>query len=147
MKYFRHITSVLTIVLIVVLAAGTVIEKLHGSEYALAHVYGTWWFVGLWALIAACIVIMLIKHKGDAKHCVSTIGKWSAALHLSILFILLGALLTMLTGQHGKMKLEPNRPNNHFFIIFSVLLFKLYPHHFYHAHACCNPCRHRSCLS
>ncbi len=116
MKYFRHITSVLTIVLIVVLAAGTVVEKLHGSEYALAHVYGTWWFVGLWALIAACIVIMLVKRKGDAKHCVSTTGKWSAALHLSILLILLGALLTMLTGQHGRMKLEPNRPNNHFFI-------------------------------
>ncbi|MBR7023535.1 MAG: cytochrome c biogenesis protein CcsA [Bacteroidales bacterium] len=38
------------------------------------------------------------------------------ALHLSILFILLGALLTMLTGQHGRMKLEPNRPNSHFFI-------------------------------
>jgi ABC-type transport system involved in cytochrome c biogenesis permease subunit len=37
-------------------------------------------------------------------------------LHLSILFILLGALLTMLTGQHGRMKLEPNRPNSHFFI-------------------------------
>ena len=116
MKYFRHITSVLTIVLIVVLAAGTVVEKLHGSEYALAHVYGTWWFVGLWALIAACIVIMLLKHKRDAKHCVSTIGRWSVALHLSILLILLGALLTMLTGQHGRMKLEPNRPNSHFFI-------------------------------
>jgi ABC-type transport system involved in cytochrome c biogenesis permease subunit len=38
------------------------------------------------------------------------------ALHLSILFILLGALLTMLTGQHGRMKLEPNRPNSHFYI-------------------------------
>ena len=38
------------------------------------------------------------------------------ALHLSILLILLGALLTMLTGQHGRMKLEPNRPNSHFFI-------------------------------
>ena len=37
-------------------------------------------------------------------------------LHLSILLILLGALLTMLTGQHGRMKLEPNRPNSHFFI-------------------------------
>ena len=38
------------------------------------------------------------------------------ALHSAILLILLGALLTMLTGQHGRMKLEPNRPNSHFFI-------------------------------
>ena len=40
----------------------------------------------------------------------------SQCLHLSILLILLGALLTMLTGQHGRMKLEPNRPNSQFFI-------------------------------
>ena len=36
------------------------------------------------------------------------------ALHAGILLILLGALLTMLTGQHGRMKLEPNRPNSHY---------------------------------
>lgn len=41
MKYLRHITSVLILLLIAVLAAGTVVEKLHDSEIALAHVYGT----------------------------------------------------------------------------------------------------------
>ena len=56
MKYIRHITSVLIIVLIAVLAAGTIVEKLHGSEFALAHVYGTWWFVGLWVLVAVLMV-------------------------------------------------------------------------------------------
>ena len=116
MKYIRHIISVLVIVLIAVLAAGTVVEKLHGSDFALAHVYGTWWFVGLWALVAACMVTILAKCNGDAKPYVSTTRKWSVVLHLSILLILLGALLTMLTGQHGRMKLEPNRPNSHFFI-------------------------------
>ena len=109
MKYVRHITTVLIIILIAVLAAGTIIEKLHGSEFALAHVYGTWWFVGLWALVAGLMVYMAVKcHMWK---------RWAVgALHLSILFILLGALLTMLTGQHGRMKLEPNRPNSHFFI-------------------------------
>ena len=38
------------------------------------------------------------------------------SLHFAILLILFGALLTKLTGQHGKMQLEPNRPNSHFFI-------------------------------
>ena len=109
MKYVRHITSVLIIILIAVLAAGTIIEKLHGSEFALAHVYGTWWFVGLWALVAGLMVYMAVKCHMWKRLAVS-------ALHLSILFILLGALLTMLTGQHGRMKLEPNRPNSHFFI-------------------------------
>jgi ABC-type transport system involved in cytochrome c biogenesis permease subunit len=109
MKYLRHITSVLIIILIAVLAAGTVVERLHGSEYALAHVYGTWWFVALWALMAVLMVIMAVKCRLWKRMTVCT-------LHLSILLILLGALLTMLTGQHGRMKLEPNRPNSHFFI-------------------------------
>jgi len=109
MKYIRHITSVLIIVLIAVLAAGTIVEKLHGSDFARIHVYSAWWFVGLWALVALLIVYMAVKCKMWKQLAVG-------ALHLSILFILLGALLTMLTGQHGRMKLEPNRPNSHFFI-------------------------------
>ena len=109
MKYLRHIASVLIIVLIAVLASGTVVEKLHGSEFALSHVYGTWWFVGLWALVAGFMVTMAVKCRLWKRTAI-------CALHLSILLILTGALLTMLTGQHGRMKLEPNRPNSHFFI-------------------------------
>ena len=109
MKYVRHITTVLIIILIAVLAAGTIVEKLHGSEFALAHVYATWWFVGLWALVAGLMVYMAVKCRLWKRMAV-------CALHASILFILLGALLTMLTGQHGRMKLEPNRPNSQFFI-------------------------------
>ena len=109
MKYVRHITSVLVIILIAVLAVGTVVEKLHGSEFALAHVYSAWWFVGLWALMAALLVYMAVKCRLWKRMAV-------CALHTSILLILLGALLTMLTGQHGRMKLEPNRPNSQFFI-------------------------------
>ena len=109
MKYVRHITSVLVIILIAVLAAGTVVEKLHGSEFALAHVYSTWWFVGLWTLLAGLLVFMAVKCQLWKRLTV-------CALHMSILLILLGALLTMLTGLHGRMKLEPNRPNSQFFI-------------------------------
>ena len=109
MKSIRHIVSVLVIVLIAVLAAGTIVEKLHGSEFALTHVYGTWWFVGLWALVAGLMVYMAVKCRIWKRMAV-------CALHAAILLILLGALLTMLTGQHGRMKLEPNRPNSHFFI-------------------------------
>ena len=109
MKSIRHIVFVLVIVLIAVLAAGTIVEKLHGSEFALTHVYGTWWFVGLWALVAGFVVYMAVKCRIWKRMAV-------CALHAAILFILLGALLTMLTGQHGRMKLEPNRPNSHFFI-------------------------------
>ena len=109
MKSIRHIFSVLVIILIAVLAAGTIVERLHGSEFALTHVYSTWWFVGLWALVAGLMVYMAVKCRLWKRMAV-------CALHSAILLILLGALLTMLTGQHGKMKLESNRPNSQFFI-------------------------------
>lgn len=108
MKKIRHIVSVLVIVLIAVLAAGTVIEKLHGSEFALAHVYGAWWFVGLWALMAGLLIYMAVKCRMWERMAVGT-------LHLAILFILLGALLTMLTGQHGRMLLEPGKPTHTYY--------------------------------
>ena len=109
MKSIRHIISVLVIVLIAVLAAGTVVERLHGSEFALTHVYGTWWFLGLWALVAGFMIYMAVKCRIWKRMAV-------CALHAAILLILMGALLTLLTAQHGRMKLEPNRPNSHFFI-------------------------------
>ncbi len=101
--------SVLFITLIVVMAAGTVVEKFHGSEYALSHVYGAWWFVGLWGLAAAGLIIMMLLRKLWQRPVVF-------ALHTSVLLILLGALLTMLTGQHGEMTLRPDTPANHFTI-------------------------------
>ena len=108
MKNLRHIVTILVISLIVVLAAGTVVESLHGSDFALAHVYGAWWFVGLWAVLAGLMVAMAVKCKMWKRMADCT-------LHLAILFILLGALLTMLTGQHGRMMLEPGKPIHTFY--------------------------------
>lgn len=108
MKNIRHLVSVLVIVLVAVLATGTVIEMLHGSEYALSHVYGAWWFVALWALVAIGMVVMLAQGRSWKRPLV-------CVLHLSILLILLGALLTMLTGQHGRMMLEPGKPIQTFY--------------------------------
>ena len=109
MNKIRHIVSVLMIVLVAVLATGTVIEKLHGSDYALTHVYGTWWFVALWALMAMGMVVMLVKGKMWKRPV-------TCMLHLSILFILMGALMTMLTGQQGRMLLQPGNPTHTFYV-------------------------------
>ena len=109
MKQLRHILSVLMIVLVAVMAAGTVVERLHGSEVALAQVYGTWWFVGLWALMAVFMVWMAVKTKMWRRFTVF-------ALHLSILLILMGALLTKLTGQQGRMLLQPGEPTCKFYV-------------------------------
>ena len=100
MKQIRHILSVLMIILIVVLATGTVVERLHGSTFALRHVYGTWWFVGLWALVAILMVWIAEKTKMWKRFTVFV-------MHLAILLILVGALLTKLTGMHVEITLKP----------------------------------------
>ena len=107
MKTLRHLLSILTIALIVAMATGTIVEKFHGNDYALSHIYGSWWFVALWALLAIGMMVMMITHKSWQRPVV-------CALHSSMLLILLGALLTMLTGQHGEMTLKPGVATNQF---------------------------------
>ena len=107
MKNIRHILSALLIALVVAMAAGTVVEMRHGNDYALGHVYGAWWFVALWALLAVGIIVMMIVRKSWKRSVV-------CALHSSVLLILLGALLTMTTGQHGEITLKPHVANTEF---------------------------------
>ena len=109
MKIVRHLISALMVALIGSMAAGTVMERFHGSEYALNHIYSSWWFVLLWALTAAGMVFMLIRSKSWKRPVVCT-------LHLSILLILLGALLTMTTGRHGEITLRPGTPSNRYVV-------------------------------
>lgn len=109
MNKIRHILSVLMIVLVAVMAAGTVVERLHGSDVAMAQVYGTWWFVGLWALMAIFMVWMAVKRRMWRQPVV-------LILHLSILLILMGALLTKLTGQQGRMLLQPGEPTCKYYV-------------------------------
>ena len=109
MKHARHFLSVLIIALIAAMASGTVLERFHGPEYAVEHVYNSWWFVVLWALTALCIVVMLLRRESWKRPA-------ACVLHISVLLILLGALLTMLTGKHGVMTLQPGVANNQFTI-------------------------------
>lgn len=107
MKNIRHLLSILMVALIVAMATGTVLEKFHGSDYALTHVYGSWWFVCLWAVAALGMVIMIIVQKQWKRPVI-------CAMHSAVLLILLGALLTMLTGQHGEITLKPGVAANQF---------------------------------
>lgn len=109
MKKIRIFTTVLITILIVVLAAATVVERLHGSDYALSHVYGSWWFVVLWALFAVVGAVLTFRENNWKNPVAFT-------LFLAVACILLGALFTKLMGQHGRMKLEPNKPVSYFFI-------------------------------
>ena len=109
MRLPRHFISILMILLIVALAAGTVVEKMHGNDYALTHVYSTWWFIALWTCFGVVGAILTFSNRNWKRPAALT-------LFLSVACILIGALLTMLTGQHGEMTLKPEVATSQFTI-------------------------------
>ena len=80
------------------MAAATLIEKEHGTLYAARHVYGSWWFTALWALLAAAAIAGFI---GRRVRRASTV-----ALHLSLAVILAGALITRVSSVQGIVHLR-----------------------------------------
>ena len=96
----------LYIVLLAVMGAATFVEKVKGTEYTGSHIYGSWWFVLLWALLAAFGILWLIKSK---------VRRWSViVLHGSLVLILSGALLTHLTAHKGMVHLRIGQQTNQY---------------------------------
>ena len=84
---------------IVTMAAATVLERLHGTDYALRHFYYSPLFIALWAILAVCGMAFLI-FRGAHKRL------FTFLLHISLVLILAGALVTHLTGTSGEISLR-----------------------------------------
>ena len=91
---WEKVCLLLFFIICLVLAAATCLEQARGTAEAHRLVYGTWWFVLLWAMAAAVALAVLLRRK---LYC-----RLSAfLLHAALLLILLGALLTWLTAESG----------------------------------------------
>ncbi len=93
-------------VVVVVMAAATIIEKYQGTPFVSEHIYGAWWFSALWALLTALAVFYFIRRRVRRA---STV-----ALHLSFVVILAGALLTHLTSRKGIIHLRQGQTVNYY---------------------------------
>ena len=94
----RNLLFVLYILLLIAMAAATFIEKWYGTDFAHATVYSSWWFVALWAGLALAGTAYIIKRR---------IRRLSViALHLALLLILAGALVTHVSGERGMVHLR-----------------------------------------
>ena len=58
-----NIHLLLMVPVVAVLATGTVLEKFNGHDWTAAHIYGAWWFIALWALLATAGIVYFIKRK------------------------------------------------------------------------------------
>lgn len=100
----KKIIFILYILVLVCMAAATIVEKSQGTDYTHAHYYGAWWFILIWAVLAALGAFYIIKRK---VKCASTL-----ALHLSFIIILLGALLTHVSAKRGMIHLRIGQPTD-----------------------------------
>ena len=100
----KKIIFILYILVLVCMASATIVEKSKGTDYAHAHYYGAWWFILIWAVLAALGAFYIIKRK---VKCASTL-----ALHLSFIIILAGALLTHISAKRGMIHLRIGQPTD-----------------------------------
>ncbi|MDR0348093.1 MAG: cytochrome c biogenesis protein CcsA [Tannerella sp.] len=99
MKWLKRLSFSFSGILICVLMAATVIEKVYGTAFATTHVYASRSFVVCWGIMAVTGLLYLVK-RGLFKR------KITGLLHLSFAVILLGALATHLSGKQGMVHLR-----------------------------------------
>lgn len=85
--------------------AATIIESTQGTHFVGQHIYGTWWFATLWAMLTLTGCIYAVQRK---------LYKNIAALllHASFVIILIGALVTHLTQKKGIIHLRQDVPQS-----------------------------------
>ncbi len=95
----KKIAFYLYFIITVTLASATVIEKIGGSDYVHAAIYGTWWFYALWGAMTTFALVHILRTK--------LYGSPSTfMLHLSFALMLVGAITTALTAESGAIYLE-----------------------------------------
>lgn len=98
----KKLIYTLYIIIVVSMAAATIVEQEHGTDYAHQTVYGSRWFVALWAALTIMGLFHILRRK------VRSIP--TLLLHLSLVVILAGALLTNLTAVKGMIHLRTGEP-------------------------------------
>ncbi len=95
-----RVTVSLLVLILVALAAGTIVESLHGASAALRSVYRAPWFLALLAVFATNLCCSLVSLWPWGRRRVGY-----AITHLSMLVILAGALTTELAKTEGQLQI------------------------------------------
>lgn len=88
-------------VVIMMMAAATVLEKIYGTEVAFRTFYHSFAFIGLWSVIILTGAMYLWR--SGVWHHVPTF-----LIHVAFVLILIGALVTHLCAQTGELHLREN---------------------------------------
>lgn len=98
-RIIRVLPFIVTIVMVIVMAVATIVEKTHGTTFVAGHIYSSWWFTAIWGVLAVASIARIIA---SGMHRQLTV----LLLHASFLMILLGALVTHITSTRGYLHLR-----------------------------------------
>ena len=91
---------ILLVLLLIGLAAGTILESARGAEVAGRLVYYSFWFLALQGALAANVIASIVKHFPWGKKRVGFL-----TTHTAIIVILVGAAITFFFKQEGHVEL------------------------------------------
>lgn len=89
------------------MATATILEKLLGREQIMNTIYGSWWFVSLWGILAFTSIYYILRKKLYKQRAVFL-------LHCSLFVILCGAFVTFLTADRGYIHIRQNQILNYY---------------------------------
>ena len=89
----------LLIITIITLITATILEKLYGTPWVASNIYGSTWFLTLWALLTISALIYIIQRRLYRRPI-------TLLLHLSFVIILIGAAITHYFGINGQIHLR-----------------------------------------
>lgn len=96
-------------VVVFVLMAATILEKIHSTELVLSKIYTAPWMIALWTVATVCSLAHIILSGLHRRLRI-------VALHLSFVVILVGALTTHLTGREGAFHLREGESVDEFML-------------------------------
>ncbi|MDR2126274.1 MAG: cytochrome c biogenesis protein CcsA [Prevotellaceae bacterium] len=99
LKHTKRYAFGILIIILAVLVAATIVEKIFGTDFAVNKIYGAWWFVALWCVFAIISFVHII-------YSVLYRNKIIFLLHCALVAILLGAFVTFLTAKRGYMHIR-----------------------------------------
>ena len=103
MKVTKIILGSLYTLIVVCIGIATVIEKYRGTGFVGEKIYGAWWFSVLWAVLTVAALAYIIGQRLYRRLAV-------LLLHLSLVVILAGALVTHLFAERGTVRLRTGLP-------------------------------------
>ncbi len=97
----KKISFSLLIFIILLLITTTILEKLYGTPWVASNIYGSTWFLLLWAILTISALIYIFQRHLYRRPI-------TLLLHLSFVLILIGATITHYFGINGQIHLRLN---------------------------------------